>query len=49
MCRLLAVRDRTPFAIEPHLDRFAQICKDSKEYQGHGWGFAKRLNGSWSV
>lgn len=48
MCRLLAVRDQTPFSIEPYLDQFAEICENSKEYQGHGWGFAKRVAGKWS-
>ena len=40
MCRLLTIRSQTPFAIGPHLEKFAQIAKNSKEYQGHGWGCA---------
>ena len=40
MCRLLTVKSRTPFAIRPHLDAFAHIAENSKEYQGHGWGCA---------
>ena len=40
MCRLLTVRSKTPFAIGPHLEKFAYIAKNSKEYQGHGWGCA---------
>ena len=40
MCRLLTVRSQTPFAIGPHLEKFAQIAKNSREYQGHGWGCA---------
>lgn len=40
MCRLLTVRSQTPFAIAPHLKIFADISKNSKEYQGHGWGCA---------
>jgi len=40
MCRLLTVRSQTPFAIGPHLVKFAHIAKNSKEYQGHGWGCA---------
>jgi len=40
MCRLLTVKSRTPFAIRPHLEAFAHIAKNSKEYQGHGWGCA---------
>jgi predicted glutamine amidotransferase len=40
MCRLLTVKSETPFAIAPHLKNFAAIAKNSKEYQGHGWGCA---------
>ena len=40
MCRLLTIRSKTAFAIEPHLKKFADIAKNSKEYQGHGWGCA---------
>ena len=40
MCRLLTIRSKTPFAIGPHLGKFAYIAKNSKEYQGHGWGCA---------
>ncbi len=48
MCRLLTVCSQSPFAIKPHLEKFAQISKNSKEYQGHGWGCAYRdTKGSW--
>ncbi len=40
MCRLLTIKSATPFAITPHLKEFAQVAKNSKEYQGHGWGCA---------
>ena len=40
MCRLLTIRSKTAFSIEPHLKKFAAIAKNSKEYQGHGWGCA---------
>jgi glutamine amidotransferase len=40
MCRLLTVKSQTPFAIGPHLETFAYIAKNSKEFQGHGWGCA---------
>ena len=40
MCRLLTVKSQTPVAIAPHLKSFADISKNSKEYQGHGWGCA---------
>ena len=40
MCRLLTIKSETPFAIAPHLKQFAEIAKNSKEFQGHGWGCA---------
>jgi glutamine amidotransferase len=40
VCRLLTIKSDTPFAITPHLKKFAEIAKNSKEYQGHGWGCA---------
>ena len=40
MCRLLTIRSKTEFSIEPHLRKFAAIARNSKEYQGHGWGCA---------
>ena len=42
MCRLLTVRSKKPFAIMPHLGKFADIARNSKEYQGHGWGCSYR-------
>ncbi len=44
MCRLLAIKSDTPFDIAPHLQKFAGIAENSKEYQGHGWGCAYRDN-----
>ena len=38
MCRLLCVRSHKPFEIESHLHKFAALARDSREYQGHGWG-----------
>ena len=40
--RLLTVRAKRPFAIASHLEKFARIAKNSKEYQGHGWGCADK-------
>jgi predicted glutamine amidotransferase len=40
MCRLLVVRSEKPFDPSTHLARFASICRNSREYQGHGWGCA---------
>jgi glutamine amidotransferase len=38
MCRLLVVQSKQSFGISKHLKIFSKICKDSEEYQGHGWG-----------
>lgn len=40
MCRLLLVKSDKPFYPSEHLEKFAEICRTSKEYQGHGWGMA---------
>ena len=40
MCRLLAVRSLVTFSPAPYLEKFASIAKNSKEFQGHGWGCA---------
>ncbi len=40
MCRLLCVRRTEGFEIEEHLAALARISRDSREYQGHGWGCA---------
>lgn len=50
MCRLLVVRAQSRFDVAPHLQKFAQICKYSKEYQGHGWGCAYlNASGRWEI
>jgi predicted glutamine amidotransferase len=40
MCRLLTIRSKTAFDIATHLKKFAGVARNSKEYQGHGWGCA---------
>lgn len=40
MCRLLAVRSQDAFSPAPYLKNFAFIAKNSREFQGHGWGCA---------
>ncbi len=40
MCRLLCVRSAEGFEIKEHLAALARISRDSREYQGHGWGCA---------
>src|SRR5512140_1295283 len=47
MCRLLAVTSKNPVDVRRHLDAFAQVCASSREFQGHGWGFAVYRNGGW--
>jgi len=47
MCRLLAVVSRNPMDVVKHLDAFALVCADSREFQGHGWGCAVWRNDSW--
>lgn len=47
MCRLLLVKSVEKFEIGPHLLKFAQIAKNSKEYQGHGWGCAYIEENKW--
>lgn len=49
MCRLLAVKDRRPFAIAPLLAAFAAMAKSSPEYQGDGWGCAWRDGAGWNA
>jgi glutamine amidotransferase len=47
MCRLLFVKNKIEFSISNHLNTFAQIAKNSKEYQGHGWGCSYLINNEW--
>jgi len=49
MCRILMVRSQTAFQVREWLPDFAEMCRESKEFQGHGWGMAMRLNGQWRV
>jgi predicted glutamine amidotransferase len=49
MCRLLAVRDADSFSIPDQLVPFAAIARNSREYQGHGWGCAWLEAGEWRL
>lgn len=49
MCRLLYVRSEQEFSIAEYLKKFAYISKNSKEYQGHGWGFAYLKDNQWHI
>ncbi len=46
MCRILIIKSNTEFEIAPYLEKFAKLCQNSKEYQGHGWGCAF-FSGGW--
>jgi len=47
MCRLLCVKSAQEFEISPLLEQLATISRESKEYQGHGWGCAWVEDGIW--
>jgi glutamine amidotransferase len=47
MCRLLVVRDETPFDPGEMLRPFAAAARASKEYQGDGWGCAWPTADGW--
>jgi glutamine amidotransferase len=49
MCRLLYTRSEQDFIISSNLKKFAQISKNSKEFQGHGWGCAYLKDGQWQI
>ncbi|MCP4186318.1 MAG: hypothetical protein GY763_01820 [Gammaproteobacteria bacterium] len=40
MCRILFARAEKDFSISAFLQPFAELSRDSREYQGHGWGCA---------
>jgi predicted glutamine amidotransferase len=40
MCRLLAITSAAPVDSAAHLRAFADVARNSREYQGHGWGCA---------
>jgi len=47
LCRLLLVQSKKSFEIGPYLKKFAAISKNSREYQGHGWGCSYLQKGEW--
>lgn len=47
MCRILYARCATPFPIAEKLRSFAELSRDSREFQGHGWGCAWRTDDGW--
>ncbi len=42
MCRILYARSAQPFSMSDLLQPFAEMARDSREFQGHGWGCAWR-------
>ncbi len=47
MCRLLYVNSKEEFIISDYLEKFSEISKGSKEFQGHGWGLAYLQDDEW--
>jgi glutamine amidotransferase len=47
MCRLLFIRAIHGFDIGNKLKKFADICQNSQEYHGHGWGCAYLSGKEW--
>lgn len=47
MCRLLYVNSKEKFSVSDYLKKFAEISRNSREFQGHGWGCAYLCNGTW--
>lgn len=48
MCRILALQADRPLDPVPWFEPFAERCRQSKEYQGHGWGVAWRVEHGWA-
>lgn len=49
MCRLLYIKTDSVTDCSQTVNQFAQMCKNSKEYQGHGWGYAWLNNDKWHI
>jgi len=47
MCRILYARSTKHFPIAEKLALFAELSRDSHEFQGHGWGCAWRTQDGW--
>ncbi len=49
-CADFLLYDPEAFRSSDHLTRFAFVCRNSKEYQGHGWGCAwKDDDQNWQI
>jgi len=50
VCRLLLVENPKGIDPNPFLSSFRQVCENSEEYQGHGWGCAwLNADNSWQL
>ena len=47
MCRIIGIRTNNSEDQSHRIKLFADTCKNSQEYQGHGWGCAWKENGLW--
>ena len=47
MCRILYARASRPFSIPSLLEPFAELSRNSSEFQGHGWGCSWRTDDEW--
>ena len=47
MCRLLYINSKKEFLVADYLTKFSEISKNSKEFQGHGWGCAYLHGNEW--
>ena len=47
MCRILYARAEQPFTISSLLKPYAELSKNSSEFQGHGWGCSWWADGQW--
>ncbi|MGK9367985.1 class II glutamine amidotransferase [Melioribacter sp. Ez-97] len=45
MCRLFYLNSKEKINAREYLEKFALISKNSKEFQGHGWGMAYWIDG----
>lgn len=47
MCRILGIEADAPVEAGPWIRAFALRCRDSREYQGHGWGVSWWTGTEW--
>ena len=47
MCRILGIQADTLIDASPWIEAFGLRCRDSNEFQGHGWGMSWYVDGGW--